>query len=120
MRDFQGRPAQGQAVLGGQFQPGILAVCPYYNRPSQAGLEHYFRSVAAATELPMVLYDIPVRTGRKIAVTHTYTGYPMVKQARQMIKNNVLGKVRKIWVEYNGKEPAGIGYCWGWCGERRS
>ena len=45
---------------------GVLVVGPYYNRPSQAGLDHYFRSVAAATPLPVVIYDIPVRTGRKI------------------------------------------------------
>lgn len=45
---------------------GVLVVGPYYNRPSQAGLDHYFRSVAAATTLPVVIYDIPVRTGRKI------------------------------------------------------
>lgn len=45
---------------------GVLVVGPYYNRPSQAGLDHYFRSVAAATQLPVVIYDIPVRTGRKI------------------------------------------------------
>jgi len=44
----------------------ILSVTPYYNRPSQAGLLRHFRDVAAATELPVVLYDIPVRTGRKI------------------------------------------------------
>ncbi len=45
----------------------ILSVTPYYNRPSQAGIEAHFKSVAAATDLPIVLYDIPVRTGRKIS-----------------------------------------------------
>ncbi len=45
---------------------GILAVCPYYSRPSQAGLEAHFRAMAEATDLPVLLYDIPIRTGRKI------------------------------------------------------
>jgi len=45
---------------------GILAVCPYYNRPSQAGIDAHVRAVAAVTGLPVMVYDIPVRTGRKI------------------------------------------------------
>ncbi len=46
---------------------GVLAVTPYYNRPSQAGLEAHFRAMAEATDLPVMLYDIPVRSGRKIS-----------------------------------------------------
>jgi len=45
---------------------GILAVTPYYNRPSQAGLHAHFSAVAGATDLPVMIYDIPVRTGRKV------------------------------------------------------
>ena len=45
---------------------GILTVTPYYNRPSQAGLVHHFGAVAGATDLPVILYDIPTRSGRKI------------------------------------------------------
>src|SRR4051794_22961563 len=45
----------------------ILSVTPYYSRPPQTGIEGHFRAIAASTDLPVMLYDIPVRTGRKIA-----------------------------------------------------
>jgi len=46
---------------------GVLLVSPYYNKPTQAGIAAHFEAVAAASDLPIMLYDIPGRTGVTIA-----------------------------------------------------
>jgi 4-hydroxy-tetrahydrodipicolinate synthase len=61
----------------------VLVVTPYYTRPSQAGIKAHFAAVSEASALPMVIYDVPVRTGRKIA-TET-----MLEMARDL--KNVIG-----------------------------
>lgn len=48
---------------------GALVVAPYYNRPPQSGIYGHIRAVAESSSLPVVVYDIPVRTGRKITTS---------------------------------------------------
>ncbi len=50
---------------------GVLLVCPYYNRPNQEGLYQHFKTVSQATSLPVILYNIPSRTGRNIEASTT-------------------------------------------------
>lgn len=45
---------------------GILSVCPYYNRPDQKGIYQHFQQLSEATDLKIIVYNIPYRTGRNI------------------------------------------------------
>lgn len=46
---------------------GILSVCPYYNRPSEGGVREHFRQVAGSTDRPILIYNIPYRTGMNLS-----------------------------------------------------
>ena len=55
------RAAEGTGV------DGVMLVTPYYNKPTQEGLERHFQAVASATRLPCILYNVPARTGVNMA-----------------------------------------------------
>ena len=65
----------------------ILSVVPYYNKPSQVGMIEHFSAVAEATELPIILYNIPSRTGVNMSVetvktlTRKYSNIVALKQS---------------------------------------
>ena len=62
-----------EELKNGDFKgiDGVLSVCPYYNKPSQEGLYQHFKTIAAATKLPVVLYNVPGRTGINLAAETT-------------------------------------------------
>jgi len=76
---------------------GLLAVTPYYNRPPDAGLVAHFEQVAAATALPVMLYDIPGRTGRELshAVLSRLAGHPQVVAVKDA-KDDLLATSRLL------------------------
>jgi predicted dehydrogenase len=71
-----------------------------------AAMENGFHVVsdkpaAASLAQALALKDVVWRTGRLYALTYTYTGYPMIREARQVIRDGSLGEVRKVVVEYS-------------------
>ncbi len=73
--------------------------------PAIAALEAGFdviidKPLADTLANAQAIAEAAARTGRRIAVTHTYTGYPLVKQARELVASGSLGKVRRVMVKY--------------------
>lgn len=73
--------------------------------PAKMALEHGFhvvieKPITFSLEEAKELKQILDKTGLTLCLTHTYSGYPLVKQIKAMIKDDQLGKIRKVWVEY--------------------
>jgi hypothetical protein len=58
------------------------------------------KPIAFTLDEALQLKKKAAETGRILCLTHTYSGYPLVKQAKQMVKQGAFGKIRKVWVEY--------------------
>ncbi len=100
---------------------GALLVTPYYSKPSQAGLLHHFTEVATASDLPVMLYDVPGRTGTTIAFD-TYAAakeLPNVVAIKDAVGDFARG-VRLIdlgYAIYSGDDHANLGWlAHGGCG----
>jgi 4-hydroxy-tetrahydrodipicolinate synthase len=91
---------------------GILAVGPYYNRPPQSGMAAHITAMAEATTLPVVVYDIPVRTGRKIStatLAKLANAVPNIKALKDAAGNpaetaNLMALVPKDFELYSGDD----------------
>jgi predicted dehydrogenase len=75
------------------FEPAMMALDLGFNVVIE-------KPITFSLEEAKLLKAKVATTGLTLLLTHTYTGYPMVKQARQMVKDGALGKIRKVWVEY--------------------
>ena len=93
---------------------GLLLVTPYYNKPSQAGVLNHFRQVVEATNVPVMLYDVPGRTGTQIALKT----YAAAKQWDTVVAvkdatGDLPGAARLVdlgYTVYSGDDVATLGY----------
>ncbi len=75
------------------FAPAVIALEKGFNVVVE-------KPVTLSLEEAKKLNEKLEETGLTLCLTHTYTGYPMVKQAKDLIKKGTLGKIRKVYVEY--------------------
>jgi 4-hydroxy-tetrahydrodipicolinate synthase len=103
--------AEQAAKLGAD---ALLLVTPYYNKPGQAGVLHHFTAVAEASDVPVMLYDVPGRTGTQIAL-ETYEA-AMRLETVVAVKDAVGDYVRGIklmqmgYAVYSGDDASNLGW----------
>lgn len=93
---------------------GVLLVSPYYNKPGQVGLRHHFGAVAEATDLPVMLYDVPGRTATTIELEtyeamRRYDHITSVKEASGLLARTAQ-LVDMGYAVYSGDDANTLGY----------
>jgi 4-hydroxy-tetrahydrodipicolinate synthase len=93
---------------------GLLLVTPYYNKPGQAGVLHHFRTVVETTSVPVILYDVPGRTGTTIALD-TYAEairWDTVVAVKDAVGDFARGvRLRELgYAVYSGDDVANLGW----------
>jgi 4-hydroxy-tetrahydrodipicolinate synthase len=93
---------------------GLLLVTPYYNKPGQAGVLHHFRTVAEATSMPVMLYDVPGRTGTQIAL-ETYAAAKEIETVvavKDAVGDYARGvRIREMgYAVYSGDDISNLGW----------
>lgn len=99
---------QKESSLPDTEKPDIISIVTpnhLHFQPALAALQHGFhvaidKPITFSTDEALLLKDALKISGKQLLLTHTYTGYPMIKQARHMIKDGTFGKIQKIYVEY--------------------
>ena len=95
-----------------------LIVTPYYNRPSQEGLAAHYRAIADSVELPIILYNVPARTGvdllpETVAALSNHPNIVGIKEASRLVERATL--LRRLcgpdFVLLSGDDPSALGFC---------
>ena len=91
----------------------LLLVTPYYNRPGQAGVLHHFEQVVGATGVPVILYDVPGRTGTQISLeTYEQIKGDSVVAVKDAVGDFARGvELRRLgYAVYSGDDVANLGW----------
>lgn len=105
--DYQTMIEKESLLPEGERMDFLTIVTPNFLHfgPAKLALESGFdvvveKPMTVSLEEAKELQEVVERTGRTLCLTHTYSGYPMIKQAKAMVKEGHFGKIRKIVVEY--------------------